>query len=152
MQEKLRSEEDSFMATVQHQQATGWVGWIGFASFMMALVGIAHIIYGIGALASGSWYLYSSGTAYLLSSTDAWGWSMIAGGALLLMTSYLVLQGNMFGRVIGSLLVLGSLVANVSLLPLAPVWSIIAIFLDVMVLYAIMAHGSEMKHLDETEA
>jgi hypothetical protein len=130
------------MATVQHQQVTGWVGWVGFAGFVMALTGIVHIIYGLGALLSGSWYLYSSGTAYIFNSTDAWGWSLIAGGALLLMTSYLVLQGNMFGRVIGS----------IALFPIAPVWSVIAIFLDLMVLYAIIAHGSEMKQLEDVDA
>jgi hypothetical protein len=140
------------MATVQHQQVTGWVGWVGFAGFVMALTGIVHIIYGLGALLSGSWYLYSSGTAYIFNSTDAWGWSLIAGGALLLMTSYLVLQGNMFGRVIGSIVILASLAANVALFPIAPVWSVIAIFLDLMVLYAIIAHGSEMKQLEDVDA
>ena len=137
------------MAHVHKAQTTGWVGWIGIASFLMFLAGILHIIYGFAALFSYDWYVTTgSGTTYLLSISQ-WGWTLLIGGILLILTGILLFTGNMFGRIMGGIIVAASLIANVSLLTTAPVWSIIAIVFDVLILYAIIAHGGEMQHLDD---
>jgi hypothetical protein len=137
------------MAQAHKTQVTGWVGWIGVASFLMFLAGILHIIYGIAALFSYSWYVTTaSGGTYLFDLTQ-WGWTLLIGGVLLIITGMLLFTGNLAGRIIGGIIVALSLIANVSLLTVAPIWSIIAIVFDVLILYAIIAHGSEMKHLDD---
>jgi hypothetical protein len=136
------------MAHVQKTQATGWVGWIGVASFLMLFIGIMHIIYGFAALFSYTWYVSAPGATYLLDLTS-WGWALIIGGSLLILTGILLFTGNMFGRVMGGILIGFSLIVNISVMMVAPVWSIIAIAFDILVLYAIIAHGSEMKNLDE---
>jgi small-conductance mechanosensitive channel len=136
------------MASIQQQHITGWAGWIGFASFMMALSGIVHIIYGIGGVLGQDWYIYANGTAWWFDSST-WGWSLIAGGILLLMAASLLLAGNMFGRIVGTILALASLFANVALFAAAPVWSTLAIMVDLVIIYAVIAHGSEMKQLQE---
>jgi hypothetical protein len=135
---------------MQHQ-VTGWAGWISFAAFMMALSGIVHIIYGIAGVIGQDWYLYASGTTWWFDSST-WGWTLIAGGVLLLMTSALLFAGNMAGRIAGGVVALASLAANVAVFPIAPVWSTIAIVVDLMILYAIVAHGSEMKQLRDEAA
>jgi hypothetical protein len=115
----------------------------------MAISGFFNIIFGIGAVLSQTWYVYTSNSAYLFDASG-WGWAMIAAGILLCITASLLLSGNMFGRVLGSILVTASLLVNLALLPVAPIWSLIVIFVDVMVLYAIITHGGEMKRqLDE---
>ena len=134
------------MAHVQHQQVTGWTGWIGLAGFIMALTGIFHIVFGIGGALGSDWYIYASGHTFWFDSS-AWGWSMIVGGTLLLLSSGLLLAGNMVGRIMGVILAAASLVANISLFAVAPVWSALVIVFDLMVLYAIIAHGSEMKRM-----
>lgn len=134
----------------QHPQhhVTGWTGWIVFASVLMFIAGVMHILYGLGAVNSQDWYVYASGTAYLFDASD-WGWSMVVGGVLLILSGALLMAGNMIGRVIAALLLIGSVLINIALLPVAPVWSIGAIVIDVLILYAVIAHGGEMKHLDE---
>jgi hypothetical protein len=129
-----------------HNNVTGWAGWIAFASFVLALTGIYHIILGIGGVLGQDWYLYSSGQTFWFDSS-AWGWTMIVGGVILLLTSYLLAVGNMVGRIVATIVALASLIANISLFSVAPVWSLIAIILDVMVIYAVTAHGREMKDL-----
>lgn len=135
------------MARVQQQHTTGWTGWIWFAGFLMGLEGILHIIFGIGGIFSQDWYLYSSGTVMWIDAS-AWGWSLLIGGILLLLSSALLVAGNMLGRVMGIILALGSIVANLALISVTPIWSIIAIVLDIIIIYAIAAHGSEMKHYE----
>jgi hypothetical protein len=73
---------------------------------------------------------------------------MVVGGILWILAATLLLAGNMVGRIIGVVLALLSLWANISLIAIAPVWSSIAIVLDVLVIYAIVAHGREMKMLE----
>lgn len=139
------------MAHAPHAQKThvsGWVGWVGVASFLMLFIGIMHIIYGFAALFSYSWYVTSPGTAYLLDLTQ-WGWSLLIGGSLMVLTGILLFNGSMAGRIMGGILVAISLIANISILLIAPVWSVLAIIFDILVLYAIIAHGAEMQHLDE---
>lgn len=139
------------MANVQQTHASGWTGWIGFASVVMAVSGIVHIIYGLGGIFTQDWYIVSAGNDAYLLDVEAWGWSLLVGGFLLLMASALLVSGNMLGRVIGILIAAGSLVANLALLSVTPVWSILAIVVDVLIIYAIAAHGSEMKnHGDDT--
>jgi hypothetical protein len=133
---------------VQHHGVTGWTGWVAFASFILAITGIYHIVLGIGGIFGQDWYIYSSGSVWLFDSST-WGWTMLVGGIILTLTAFLLLAGNMFGRVLGAILALGSLFANLAMISQTPAWSIIAIVLDILVIYAITAHGSEMKHLDE---
>lgn len=143
------------MAQVQHhphpnqnQQISGWTGWIGFASIFMAISGFFHIMFGIGALFSQTWYAYTSGQAYLLDTTS-WGWAMILTGILLGITSIMLMSGNMLGRIAGGIVATIGILVNLALLPVAPIWAIIAIVVSVMVLYAIIAHGDEMKRYAE---
>ena len=57
----------------------------------------------------------------------------------------------MFGRIFGALLAVVGMVANLALIEVTPVWSIIAIAVSIFILYAIIAHGGEMKRDDHPE-
>lgn len=136
------------MAHAQKTHVTGWVGWIGAASFMMVFIGILHIIYGFAALYRYSWYVSTLSTSYLLDLTS-WGWALMLGGMVMILVGILLFSGNLLGRIAGGIIVGASLIANASMLVVAPVWSIFAIVINFFILYAIIAHGDEMKHLDE---
>lgn len=136
------------MAQVQKTHVSGWVGWVGVASFLMIFLGIMHIIYGFAALFSYTWYISAPGATYLLNLAS-WGWALLVGGGVMILTGILLFTGSLAGRIMGGILVALSLIANISILTVAPVWSVIAIIFDVLILYAIIAHGDEMRHLDE---
>lgn len=131
----------------EEDRVSGWSGWVVFAAFVMGLSGIFHIILGIAGILSRDWYLYDSGDIFLFNAT-AWGWSMLIGGALLILSAALLLEGNMFGRIIGGILVVGSLLANIALISVAPLWSITVIVIDILILYAIIVHAGELKRLN----
>jgi hypothetical protein len=127
-----------------------WTGWVTFAAIFLMFEGVINFFYGLGALLNAQWFVYGSGTAYLVD-ISSWGWWMLVLSAVLVLTGILLMTGSWFGRAMGVLFAAFSLVANISIFPVAPIWSTIAIILDIMVMYAILVHGSEMKSLVSSE-
>jgi hypothetical protein len=56
-----------------------------------------------------------------------------------------VLTGNILARTIGVILATLSLIANFMFLPVYPIWSITVIVVDALVIWALTAHGDEMR-------
>lgn len=138
------------MAHAHKAHVTGWVGWIAAAAFLILFAGIMHIIFGLAAVFSQGWYITATGTVYLLE-TAQWGWLMVVGGALMILSAALLYSGSMAGRILGSILVIGSIIANIAVFMATPIWSTLVIAVDILILYAIIAHGSETRNLDEVD-
>lgn len=134
-------------ADVPEPEPTGWVGWIAFGAMLMIMVGSFQVIMGITALFSSSYYLV--GESELLVSVDytAWGWTHIALGALAIAAAFGLLAGQMWARVVGIALAMLSALVNLAFIEAYPLWSVMVITLDVLVIYAIAAHGGEAKAL-----
>ena len=56
-----------------------------------------------------------------------------------------VFTGNVLARIFGVLIATISLIANFLWLPVYPIWAIIVITIDVLVIWALTAHGSEAR-------
>ena len=56
-----------------------------------------------------------------------------------------MLSGRLVARVVGVVLALVSATVNMVYLEAYPVWSIIAITIDVLVVYALVVHGGELR-------
>ncbi len=134
-------------AEVPPQEPTGWVGWIAFASMMMIMVGSFQVMLGLTALFSSDYFLV--GEANLLVSVDytAWGWAHIALGALAIGAAFGLLAGQMWARVVGIAMAGLSAIVNLAFVAAYPLWSVMVIVLDVLVIYAIAMHGKEAKAL-----
>ncbi len=130
--------------TTSVREKTGWVGWIYFAGIMMILSGCLNIIYGIAAIANNEWEIFDA-EGVLLLDISGWGWLHLAIGIFVLIAGIVVFRGSMFGRSVGVILACVSLIANFIWLPAYPIWSIIIIVLDVLVIWALTAHGDELK-------
>lgn len=133
---------------MEDKQVTGWTGWVALASFVLMFSGIMQAIYGFAALFNQNWYVATSSSVYVFSIAT-WGWISLALGALLFLTGVLLLNGNLFGRTLGVIFALMGLAANMAFLSVAPIWSTLGIIAYVLVGYAIIAHGSEMKTLSQ---
>src|SRR5574337_1257731 len=129
-------------------EPTGWVGWIGFAAFMLLLSGIFSGLAGVVALSKDTIvYHATTNTAWIMSYTQ-WGWIHIIIGILAVLAAASLMSGGMFGRIFAVLLALVSAFANMAFVPVYPVWSIMVIVIDILVIYAVTVHGSEMKSLN----
>jgi len=132
------------MAATQQVERTGWTGWVVFAGVMMIVVGALQGIYGLVAVVNDTWVVWGNGQAVLLD-IKTWGWVHLIIGVVVVLAGIGVLSGNILARIVGVAVAVLSLVAAFLALPLYPVWSIIVIAIDLLVIWALTAHGSEMK-------
>ena len=111
---------------------------------MMVLGGVLNIVHGLVALVNDDWAVWSNSGAVYLDLTT-WGWVHILVGSLVILAGIGVLSGNVLARTVGVFLAGVSLVTNFLYMPVYPVWSITVIFLDVLMIWALTAHGREMR-------
>jgi hypothetical protein len=123
---------------------TGWVGWIFFAGFMMILVGSLNLIYGLVALFNDEWVVWGNRGSVLLDIT-AWGWIHAALGAIVILAGIGIMTGNLAARIVAVIVVGVSLIVNFAAIPVYPVWSLVAIAIELLVLWALIVHGRELK-------
>lgn len=125
------------------KQVSGWAGWAAFAGILSVLVGTFQAIAGIVALFKDEVVFFGVKNIWLLDLTT-WGWVHLVGGLLLILVGYGILTGQTWARVIGVILAGLSAVLNFAWLPVYPVWSLVVIVVDVLVIYALVVHGDEL--------
>jgi hypothetical protein len=128
----------------RYTEPTAWAGWVVFGGVMMIMLGTFQVIEGLVALFNNGFY---ATTDRLVVHVDynTWGWTHLVIGVLAVLTGLGLLAGNMAARVAGVVVALLSALANLAFLGAYPIWSTIMITLDVIVIYAIIVHGRELK-------
>jgi hypothetical protein len=133
------------MQNVQPTEQTAWVGWIAFAGFMMVMLGTFHAIQGLVALFKDQYFLVGKSGLTLSLDFTTWGWIHIIGGIIIAGAGIALFVGKMWARTVGVILAMSSAIVNVSFLAAYPIWSVMMIAVDVLVIWAITVHGSELK-------
>ncbi len=131
----------------QDTSMSGWTGWVGFAAIMLSLVGIFHVIAGFVALFQQDLYLIAPNSVWMFDYS-AWGWIHIFAGLLALLASASLAQGNMYGRIMAVLVAMGSVVANMLFVPVYPIWSLMMVTVGILVIWAVIVHGKELKDVN----
>jgi hypothetical protein len=136
--------ETAYEPTTGYDERTGWTGWIAFAGVMMIIGGALNLLYGIIAAVNDEWVVWTNrGDVYL--DVSEWGWVHIILGAIVLLSGIGVFSGNILARTVGVIVASISLIANFFFLPVYPLWSLIVITIDVLVIWALTAHGREVR-------
>lgn len=137
------SRQDQY--SMQHTtETTAWTGWVVFASFMMGIAGIFHMILGLAALFKDGVFLVSS-DKLIVMSYDQWGWTHLILGAVVFLAAFSLAAGRLWGRIVGVTLAFLSAIANFVFLQAYPLWSLLIIAADVLIIYSIVMHGSELR-------
>jgi hypothetical protein len=123
---------------------TGWTGWVVFASVMMFLLGAFQVIQGLVALFDDGFYLVTRGGLVVDVDYNVWGTVHLILGVLLLLSGGGVLTGNLAARTVGVILAGLSALVNLVFIGAYPIWSIVIITVDVLVIYALTVHGREL--------
>jgi hypothetical protein len=123
---------------------SGWTGWVVFASFMMLLVGSFQAIQGLVALFDDGFYLVGESGLVLDVNYNVWGTVHLLLGVLLMVSAAGVMTGNVAARTVGVILAAFSALTNMAFIGAYPVWSLIIITVDVLVIYALIVHGREL--------
>ena len=136
--------DEAYPRTVR-REPSGWVGFVCFGGVMMLLLGGFQLIQGFVALLKDDYYLVTHNGLLVNVDYTAWGWTHLAIGAVAMAAGIGVIAGQVWARVIGVLVALASAVVNVAFLAAYPLWSAVVITVDVLVIYALVAHGDEVK-------
>lgn len=133
------------MAT--NNRVAGWSGWIAFAGILMILRGLSEAFLGITALVNKQ-YLFITGNTHQLilttAHTVAWGWVDIAVGLIVLAAGFSLLHGSNWARLVAIVFMGFSFLVNMAFLGVFPVWSVVAMAVDALVLYALVVYGEEL--------
>jgi hypothetical protein len=133
--------------TTAGPEPTAWVGWVAFAASMMILVGIFQVIQGFVAIFDDGYYRVAPSGLVVEVDFTAWGWTHLLLGLLIVAAGMGVLVGNVVARTVAVILAGVSAILNLLFIEAYPIWSIIVITVDVLVIYAVTVHGREMSRL-----
>jgi tetrahydromethanopterin S-methyltransferase subunit F len=124
---------------------TAMAGWVVFAGIMMIMLGFFQAIQGLVALFNEGFYLVGAEGLVVNVDYNAWGWTHLILGLLAVAVGFGLMTGNMVARVAGIAIAMISAILNLVFISAYPVWSAIVIAIDVIVIYAIVVHGRELK-------
>lgn len=139
------SDVRSTPATQEHvETGSAWLGWIWFAGAMMILLGLFNVIEGLVALFNSRFYVVGP-EGLLVFDIAGWGWVHLIIGILAVAAGLALFTGAMWARVVAVVLATINALAQLTFLSAYPVWCTIVIALDVIVIWAVIAHGAEAR-------
>ena len=125
-------------------------GWIGFAGIVMLVVGAINVIQGLIAVIEEEYFVPTQ-AGFLVVDVTAWGWFLMFWGALLALAGIALLGAQAWARWFAIFVVSLNILAQLSFAGdgAYPLWSLTAILLNVVVLYALTARWAEStEHVD----
>jgi hypothetical protein len=128
-----------------NRTTSGWaVGFILFAAIMMIMVGIWQALQGLIAIFENEFYVATRNYLFQFDATT-WGWIHLVLGLLVAVAGWGLLSGRTWARVVAITLAALSATANFLFIPYYPFWSLLIITLDIFVIWAVAAHGGDLR-------
>jgi hypothetical protein len=131
-------------ARAEEEPSGAAVGFILFAAIMMIMAGVFQAISGLVGIFENEFYVATRNYLFQFDATT-WGWIHLVLGLLVAFAGWGLLSGRTWARVVGITVALVSATANFLFIPYYPVWSLLIITLDIFVIWAIAAHGGELR-------
>jgi len=126
-------------------ERTGWAGWVVFGGVMLIMMGAFQVTMGLVALFNDGFYAVRSDGLVVNVDYNTWGWIHIIIGLVGVLVGVGLMAGNTAARIAGVVIAFLSALANLAFTSAYPVWSVLVIVLDIIVIYAIIVHGRELK-------
>jgi hypothetical protein len=114
-------------------------GWLTFAAAVLGTAGAFNVIGGIMAIAHNTFFTHDA--TYVGGDLRLWGWIVLIGGVLEWFAAIAIFTGSELARWTGIVVACANVVFQLFFVPSAPLWSLCAIVLDVLVIYALAVHG-----------
>jgi hypothetical protein len=131
--------------TAQPPQAEEGSGWLIFSAMALIMAGSFQAIMGLVALFQSEYYIVGRSGLVIDVDFTAWGWTHLLVGVLAIAAAFGVLAGQTWAQVTAIGLALVSAVVQLAFLAAFPLWALMIIALDILVVYAITVHGDEIE-------
>jgi hypothetical protein len=126
------------------REPNAWaVGFIAFAAFMLIMGGFFHAISGLVGVLEDELYVVTPDYVFQLDITT-WGWINLIGGIIAILAGFYLFTGAVWARTVGVIVALASAVVSFAWIPYYPIWSIIVIAVDMLIIWALVAHGRDI--------
>lgn len=126
---------------------TGWLGWVLFAGFTMVIVGCFQAVMGLVGIFNTDFYVITANNLAIPVNYTTWGVVHLILGVIVALAGLAVMAGKTWGRAVGIFLAAIQAIVNFAWFPAYPFWSLIVIAVDILVIYALLVHGGEMRGL-----
>lgn len=121
-----------------------WATWVAFAGIMMITLGIFDVLGGFAALFSDDYFAVSK-DGLLVENYKAVGVIHLAFGVLLVAVGWALLKLRTWARLTALILVIANAAVHVAFLNAQPIWSLIMVSIDVLVIYALTVRWEDVK-------
>lgn len=128
-----------------YEQPKG-LGWVVFAAVMLMISGGLQVAYGLVALFNDEWIVWTNVGALYFDLTT-WGWVHLITGGVVVLSGLGLLSGNVVARLVGVVMATLSLIVNFMFIPAYPVWALTVIAVDIIIIWAIIARGGDVRTL-----
>jgi len=122
------------------------IGWTWFAAVMMWITGGFHAISGIVGLVTDEFLVVIPDYIFTFS-VETWGWIHVVAGVFVFTAGVGVLTGKLWARIVGVAIAASSLLISFAWLPWYPIWSVIIIGVNAMVIWALTIRGHDIESL-----
>ena len=130
------------------------VGVILFAAIMMLMVGVFQALQGLIGIFENEFYVQTRNYLFQFDATT-WGWIHLVLGLLVAFAGWGLLSGRTWARTAAIALTdaggvlprkaVLSAISNFLFIPYYPFWSLLIITLDIFVIWAVAAHGGDLR-------
>lgn len=115
-------------------------GWYDFAGAMFGIAGAFNSIQGLSAVIKKE---YFAGGTLVYDNLQFWGWVWLIVGVLQVIAALMLLAGQ--GRVLGIILAALSAVISFTSIGAYPLWSILVIALDVLIIHGLTVQAGDVQ-------
>jgi hypothetical protein len=124
------------------ERSRAWAGWIAFAAVIMIVNSLINVLQGLVALLDDE-RVVATPDSFVLVDLTAWGWALVIFGGIMLTVGGFLLAGQNWARIAAVVVIGLHAVAQVVSLGAYPVWSLLMVALDTVVLFALITRWPE---------
>ena len=117
-------------------------GWVTLSGVLILIAGGYNAIWGYGALDKNELFHEAS---LVYSNLSFWGWTFVIFGVLQILAAVLLFMRHPLGVVLAALGATTSAFVTFFSLLSNPVWSLVIIALDLLVLWTVFAHADDFE-------
>ena len=113
-------------------------GWMVFGAVLLLMIGAVNLVQGIVAMTRPDYYAVAGGEMLVLDFSG-WGLLLTVWGVVLMAAGLALFTGHMWARTLAVVLVAVNAVAQLGFVAASPLWSLVAIGVDMLAIYGLTA-------------
>lgn len=113
-------------------------GWAFFVGILLFMVGVFNVIWGLTAIIDDK-ELTVGRQGVIVWDITAWGWIHLLLGIVMVLTALGLFAGRSWARWTAIFFVMVNAFGQIAWIPIHPLWSVLVITLDVIIIYQLTA-------------